>query len=142
MVVFAPLRRLTARALTIGLVLVAMLTSALVPDGYMVDTNSDGAIVIRMCGETGGRLMLLDPHTGTLSTPDDTGEPAEPLPEDEAAPHCPFAMASAPAMPAPDGIALDFAFGPPLLANKPYLASPDSAIARPPLPPRGPPALI
>ena len=142
MVFFTSLRRLTARAMTVGVVLVAMVTSALVPDGYMVDTDASGAIVIRMCGETGGRLMLLDPETGTLSIPGETDEPVEPLPEDEAMPHCPFAMASAPAIPAPDGFELDFAFGLPLLAGKPYIAAPASAIARPPLPARGPPALI
>ena len=142
MVFLTSLRRLTARALTAGVVLVAMVTSALVPDGYMVDTDASGAIVIRMCGETGGRLMLLDPETGTLSTPDETGDPADPLPGDEATPHCPFAMASAPAIPATEGFELDFAFGPPLLAGKPYFPAPASAIARPPLPARGPPVLI
>lgn len=79
------------RMRTAGLLLAlfALTFKAMLPPGFMLQTGAD-RIAITLCG---GEAMLFDPSTGRISHDSDQA-PAD----DRSSPHCPFALASAPAL--------------------------------------------
>lgn len=121
------------------LVVAAMMFRGAIPVNYMAEHDAEtGSIIIRMCGGGAERFVQLDLTTGKIGEiTEDTGD--EPAQSDDDA--CPYALSQVFDLPRTQEHDPAVLFGPPLLGGQPVFDDAARALARPPLPPRGPPHL-
>lgn len=128
-----------AFALTLSLVV-----RAIVPVGYMLDHNEQGALTMQIC--TAGmemRYVSVDPATGAWVESDAGGHISTGYHDDDGAEVCEFSILTSLAdVPDDNAIALLDAFGLPMLGSKVYVAASHVRPVLPPLPARGPPVSV
>ncbi|MAI89026.1 MAG: hypothetical protein CBB65_00910 [Hyphomonadaceae bacterium TMED5] len=115
--------------------------NAIVPTGYMLDRDAEGAITMRICSVgLDQRFVTLDPLTGEWV---ETGEDGKlPGPDDDQQPSelCEFSLLTSHIdMPSQDLGMFAEVFGLPLLGGEIYVERPQEFVASTPLPARGPP---
>ena len=122
----------------------SLVARAIVPDGYMLAHDEQGAMTMQIC--TAGmemRYVSVDPATGLWVESDAGGHiPSEPH-DDDGSEVCEFSiLTSAADAPSDNAIALPVAFGLPMLGSAVYIAASHVRPVLPPLPARGPPTHV
>lgn len=135
------IRSASLRTGLVMLVVAAMMFRGAIPVNYMVERGAeDGTIIIRMCG--GGdedRFVRLDFDSGSISDIETDPDQKHGSADNET---CPYALTEVFDLPVEKSFQPVGLFGPPLLGGQPVFNLGARALARPPLPPRGPPPLF
>lgn len=131
-------------SLSKGMVLVALIAvmiKAVMPYGYMLDTSSDGSMIVRICSglNEAPQYLRFDPADGSY-TPVEGPQRShhEPQDDQDVLQHCPFALNALVITPSWDIVDAPISFS---LAQRVDLtrAPPFTTTPSAPLPARGPP---
>lgn len=138
----------------------------LVPDGYMIDRSPEtGAIILRICGglhendrvpapahekgaHAGHQMHHHQGHGASMPSGDAGPHSMMPEPSGDTPDHgtegamCPFALSSLTDTAAAPALPVMMAIRQPMLGAKPYTRPAVHPSARPPMPPRSPPARV
>ncbi len=132
---------LSNKALFAVLLVFSMVVRGLVPTGYMVERSAEsGKLMVHICGAVpGAEYATLNLATGKweISAASDDESPRP-----DVSTHCDFSLNVAHAVFDDPASIPEHVFGLPLLAGRVFVERTYSFKIRPPLPARGPPALI